>query len=104
MKVCESSMRKEAKAGLKSLVNPGHGSDLVTALGEAHKSGLFADVKLVCGDGPVWAHAATLAAVSPVLRYAASYSHPLLDSSVENCCFLIQGHCCWNTAAAATSA
>ena len=56
--------------GLKSnLVNPGHGSDLVSRLGEAHTSGLFADVKLVCGDGSLWAHAATLAAVSPVLRY-----------------------------------
>jgi len=60
------------KEGLKQtrVSNPGHGSELVAFLSQCYNngSGLFADVKLVCGDGTLWAHAATLAAVSPVLR------------------------------------
>ena len=62
-----------SKEGLKMtrVSNPGHGSELVAFLSQCYNngSGLFADVKLVCGDGTLWAHAATLAAVSPVLRY-----------------------------------
>ena len=58
-----------SKSGVSRLHYSNHGELFAAALVSNLRQSSFADVKIICADGSVWAHRVVLAAVSPVLRY-----------------------------------
>ena len=48
--------------------NPDHLTNLASSLASNLRHSAFADLKIICADGSVWAHRLILAAVSPVLK------------------------------------
>ena len=52
----------------KLIRNPDHLTNLSSSLASNLRHSAFADIKIVCADGNVWAHRLILAAVSPVLK------------------------------------
>ena len=49
--------------------NPDHLSNLASSLASNLRRSAFADLKIICADGSVWAHRLILGAVSPVLKH-----------------------------------
>ena len=70
-----------SKSGVSRLHYSNHGELFAAALVSNLRQSSFADVKIICADGSVWAHRVVLAAVSPVLRYVFDFGRNVLLQS-----------------------